>query len=485
MATETLTWANATPATLDQVDGTQCYQLGIRFTSATAQTCSGVQWRVPTTVAAPQGGPHAVAIWNVSSGLRVAYQEFTPVTGGYQNVTFTGITLSAGVTYIACVYTNHYAFRSGGVAVSSPSGNLTSDSAMLLPYNGGAAGALIPTTTSTTNFYVSPIVDAPSASTTPVTSTLTAKWNVRNAATSTLTAKWRVYNRATSTFTAKWRIYNAVNSTFIAKWRIFSGVTNTLTSKWRVYNRATATLTAKWRVFSGVTSTLTSKWRVFAGVTSTLTAKWRVYQQITSTLTSKWTVAAVAGTVMSSLTVPWRVYSRVTSTVTARWRINGGVVSTLSSRWRVFGRVTSSIRIRWAINATPTPTPSPIGGYLAMQRKMTAALIADDPTEVVLVPRVRVNTSTGGWQYVLGTPRVSQTVKMVLLSSDQRPTITVAGVERLIDYHLVGPWNMAIAVGDLWESEDDTWWEVTGFTEGWDYMTKAFLSRHVPREVQP
>lgn len=121
---------------------------------------------------------------------------------------------------------------------------------------------------------------------------------------------------------------------------------------------------------------------------------------------------------------------------------------------------------------------------LEAQRRQTAALIADDPTTAALVPRGRVTTPSGGWVEGDLTPRASQTFKLSLLSFDQRPTVTIAGVERLVDYHLVGTHDMAIAVGDYWLSPDGTRYEVVGFTEGWDYMTKAFVIRHVPREVK-
>lgn len=120
---------------------------------------------------------------------------------------------------------------------------------------------------------------------------------------------------------------------------------------------------------------------------------------------------------------------------------------------------------------------------LEAQRRMTAAFIADDPTTAVLIPLTRASTASGGYTDTPGTPRASQTFKLSLLAYDQRPTVTVAGVERLVDYHLIGPHDMAIAVGDYWVDADGTMYEVVGFSEGWDYMTKAFVSRHVPRSV--
>ena len=122
---------------------------------------------------------------------------------------------------------------------------------------------------------------------------------------------------------------------------------------------------------------------------------------------------------------------------------------------------------------------------LAAQRKATAALIADDPTTAELVPVTRTKTPSGGYTTANGTPRVAQTFKLSLLAYDQRPTVTLSGVERAYDYHLIGPHDMEIEVGDWWGDEQGTWYEVIGFTEGWDYMIKAFVVRHVPREVKP
>lgn len=122
---------------------------------------------------------------------------------------------------------------------------------------------------------------------------------------------------------------------------------------------------------------------------------------------------------------------------------------------------------------------------LAEQRRMTAAFIADDPTTAQLIPVTRTPTSSGGYTDVPGTPRAAQTFKLSLLAYDQRPTVTVAGVERIGDYHLIGPHDMAIAVGDYWVDEAGTRYDVIGFTEGWDYETKAIVLRHIPRTARP
>lgn len=122
---------------------------------------------------------------------------------------------------------------------------------------------------------------------------------------------------------------------------------------------------------------------------------------------------------------------------------------------------------------------------LNAQRMVTAAFIADDPTTAALIPVTKIKKTNGGFEEQSQTPRDSQTFKLVLLAFDQRPTITVAGVERVIDYHLVGPHDMAIAVGDYWLDTEETRYEVAGISEGWEYEIKAFVFRHIPREAKP
>lgn len=172
----------------------------------------------------------------------------------------------------------------------------------------------------------------------------------------------------------------------------------------------------------------------------------------------------------------------VQSTLTAKWRVYGKVSTSLTGKWAVFQKITSSLRSLWNVFVNP---PTSGERYLAMQRRMTQALINDDPTTAQLIPRNRTETATGGYSFVDAAPRVAQTFKLSLLASDQRPTITVGGVERTMDFHLIGPWDMSIEVNDYWVDAEGTKYIVGGFTEGWDYMTKAQVFRHIPKEANP
>lgn len=163
MATEALAWAGSPTAT-DAVDGSQAYNMGVLFSVDEDDTpCPGVEWRVPDSVANPQGGPHAISIWEDVSGTRIAYEEITPAAfvGTEHTFTFTSPpTLDSGIDYVAAIYTNHYVFSSGSPAgTTSPSGRITAGAGRLAAYNSGAATAPKPTDTSGLTFYISPVVD--------------------------------------------------------------------------------------------------------------------------------------------------------------------------------------------------------------------------------------------------------------------------------------------------------------------------------------
>ena len=122
---------------------------------------------------------------------------------------------------------------------------------------------------------------------------------------------------------------------------------------------------------------------------------------------------------------------------------------------------------------------------LELQRKQTQALIDDDPTTVSLIPTLETTTPAGAKTEVDGDPRAPQTFKLSLLAFDQRPTVTLAGVARVIDYHLIARWDAVIEVGDHWTDEAQTTYTIVGFSEGWNYMKKAFVERRVGKNEHP
>lgn len=155
---ESVTWPQE-PVDTDNNDGTQAYNMGIAFELVAGKNCTGVKWRVPDVVTnTPPGGSHVASIWRVSDTTRLVFKNFTPVTGGYQEILFdTPVALSAGVDYIVAIYTIHYVYRSGTSSVISPSGNLVVQGGKLVDYNGGPN--IYPSGSYDSWYYISPIVE--------------------------------------------------------------------------------------------------------------------------------------------------------------------------------------------------------------------------------------------------------------------------------------------------------------------------------------
>lgn len=160
---EAISWP-AGPSDTDEADGDQAYNMGVAFTVAAGVDCVGVRWRVPDVVVNPRGGPHAIGLWDISES-RIAYQEFTPVTGGEQDILFAadGPTALSASSYTVTVYTNHYVYSLANAAgEQSPSGNITAVAGRLVADNGGASSAPYPgSITTTLNFHISPLVAVP------------------------------------------------------------------------------------------------------------------------------------------------------------------------------------------------------------------------------------------------------------------------------------------------------------------------------------
>jgi hypothetical protein len=161
MALESIAWP-APPEVADANDGTQCYNMGRVFSLTADAPVVGVEWRVPDSVATPNG-PHAIALWDQTSGIRLAYKEVTPTPGAPEQFLFDVGDIHPGLTtetLVASVYMNHYCYNtSEHIGATSPSGTVVADEMLLIPFNGGAALAPIPDSGTTLNFYVSPIVD--------------------------------------------------------------------------------------------------------------------------------------------------------------------------------------------------------------------------------------------------------------------------------------------------------------------------------------
>lgn len=121
-----------------------------------------------------------------------------------------------------------------------------------------------------------------------------------------------------------------------------------------------------------------------------------------------------------------------------------------------------------------------MGTELDFQRRTTKAFIDADPTVIVLTPQVTTITPGGGRKLEPGTPRVEQTFKLIPMTFDQRPTVTAGGVERIIDYTLLGTYDSEGEVWDTFTLDDpNEYYLVVAITDGHGYEKKLLCERHL------
>ena len=112
-----------------------------------------------------------------------------------------------------------------------------------------------------------------------------------------------------------------------------------------------------------------------------------------------------------------------------------------------------------------------------VQRRLTTAFIATQPVELVLTPRSRVKTSAGGRTWVEAAPRAAQTLRLVEPSNPARPTRTADGIERTVEFLLIGEHDAQLGVYDVFDHAGGRWEVVFLYHEnGWE--RRAEVARH-------
>ena len=172
MAREVFSWPGV-PTLTDENDAGQAYDMGVAFTVPGSVPCGGLRWRVPDAVSAPPGGSHLARLY--ADGIRIKSQAFTPVAGGDQDIEWAGgdITLTAGVAYIASVWTVHYTYRAGAGAfpISTPTALGSATGSRLTAASDPAS--TLPDIAGTSIFFVSPLFGEAAEAPLTLTGTLT------------------------------------------------------------------------------------------------------------------------------------------------------------------------------------------------------------------------------------------------------------------------------------------------------------------------
>lgn len=126
------------------------------------------------------------------------------------------------------------------------------------------------------------------------------------------------------------------------------------------------------------------------------------------------------------------------------------------------------------------PLP-PQGGAseVEIQRTLTSWFIAQDPTEVVLIPRTAERTASGATRTVDGTPRALQRVKLIYGGNTGAGRAGIVstgdGRERMFSFVMIGEWDAVFEPGDHFTDHEGQNWEVEETLPYNGYEVKATM----------
>lgn len=116
---------------------------------------------------------------------------------------------------------------------------------------------------------------------------------------------------------------------------------------------------------------------------------------------------------------------------------------------------------------------------LAYQRRNTVAFIAANPVSLALIPRTRIKDGSGT-RFQDGDPRATQTFRLIDQSTARNtiPGLIRAsdGIERLVDFVLLGDMDAVVSLWDYWVAESGTY-EVAEIYPANQYEVRAAVVR--------
>jgi hypothetical protein len=114
---------------------------------------------------------------------------------------------------------------------------------------------------------------------------------------------------------------------------------------------------------------------------------------------------------------------------------------------------------------------------LQLQRRLTKEFIAWDPSTIVLIPQVRERTGSGGTDWIDGEPREPQVFKLITMSDSTRPVRSADGVERIVDFTLLGEWDCEMQIYDYWLDSNGARYEIIEIVPHNGYEVKGLVTR--------
>lgn len=120
------------------------------------------------------------------------------------------------------------------------------------------------------------------------------------------------------------------------------------------------------------------------------------------------------------------------------------------------------------------------GGELTIMRKLTIMMIKTNPIAIALIPEIQVRKENGTLSYEDGLARPIQIFRLIPMSYQTKPTQIVDGVERVVDYTLLGRWDAQMERGDHWIGADGKRYRIIELVPymPYAYETKGLIECH-------
>lgn len=115
---------------------------------------------------------------------------------------------------------------------------------------------------------------------------------------------------------------------------------------------------------------------------------------------------------------------------------------------------------------------------LAQNRRLTKAFIDQLPTTVVLTPHRRVRGASGAFELQdlpARDPQVVTLIEQGTVGGLPRPTVTQDGVERVVEFELLGEWDAELDRRDTFTHQGKEWEIVDLFYDN-GYERRALVS---------
>jgi hypothetical protein len=187
-----------------------------------------------------------------------------------------------------------------------------------------------------------------------VTTTLDLRYAVDALATSDSDLRWVVFatTPVSSTLDARWAVLplpgtDPVSTTLDLRYAVRQRVASDLESTWAALLQVTADASLRWAVQAVAATQADLRWAVGTGLASDVDLRYAIRNQVASDVDNRWAVRSV---VTSDTNLRWATREIVSSTVQLDWPVRARIDSDLDTRWQVIGRIESMMTLSWVVS---------------------------------------------------------------------------------------------------------------------------------------